>query len=59
MSNSNGEVLQDRRRNRDPLAVARRNSCTGEGKDAREGRIICNDCDQRSRRLSRALFETA
>ena len=32
MSNSNGEVPQDRNRNRDPLAVARSNSFTGEPK---------------------------
>ncbi len=59
MSNSNGEVLQDRSRNRDPLAVASRNSFTGEGKDPRAGRIVCNDCGRRSRWLGRALFEAA
>jgi hypothetical protein len=32
MSNSNGEVPQDRSRNSDPSAVARSNSFTGEGK---------------------------
>jgi hypothetical protein len=57
MSNSNGEVLQDR--SRDPLVIARINSFTGQGNGPCARRIVCNDCDQRSRRLSRALFETA
>jgi hypothetical protein len=59
MSTSNIEVPQDRSRNRDPLAVARSNSFTGEGKGPRAGWIVCNDCGRRSRWLSRALFEAA
>ena len=58
MSNSNGEVLQDRSCHRDPLAVARSNSFAGEGKGPREG-IVYNDCGRRGRRLRRALFEAA
>ena len=59
MSNSNGEVLQHQSRNRDPLAVARSNSFTGEGEGPRSGRIVCKDSGRRSRWLSRALFEAA
>jgi hypothetical protein len=61
MSNFDGQVFQDRHRNRDPVAVARSNSfsSTGEGKDPRAGRIVCNDCGRRSRWLSLALFEAA